>query len=118
VLNLPPSVRIFVCTKPVDMRFAFDKLAMLAETVIKEDPFSGHLFVFFNKRRDRVKILFWDRTGMVLYYKRLEAGTFRIPQSESAGMEMTSSRLLLILEGIDLDKYRQRKRYVRPAKKH
>ena len=73
MLSLPPAVRIFVSTQRTDMRYGFDRLAMLAQTVLGHDPFSGHLFVFFNKRGDRCKILFWDRSGFCLWYKRLGA---------------------------------------------
>ena len=79
MLSLPPSVRVFVCTQPVDMRLAFDRLAMLAEQVLQENPYSGHLFVYVNRRVDRVKILYWDRSGLAFWYKRLEKGTFRFP---------------------------------------
>lgn len=80
MLSFPPSVRIFVCTQLTDMRYGFDRLAMLAQTVLGQDPFSGHLFVFFNRRGDRCKILFWDRSGFCLWYKRLEQGVFRVPE--------------------------------------
>ena len=94
------------------MRYAFDKLAMLTETIISQDPFSGHLFVFFNKRRDKSKILFWDRTGLVIYYKRLEKGTFRFQESTEARIEVNPADLLLILEGIELQGIKRRKRYL------
>jgi len=80
MLSFPPAVRIFVCTQLTDMRYGFDRLAMLAETVLGQDPLSGHLFVFFNRRGDRRKILFWDRSGFCLYYKRLEQGVFHLPE--------------------------------------
>ncbi len=72
MLTLPPSVRIFVCLTPADMRRSLDGLAALTREILQEDPLSGHLFVFFNRRRDRTKILFWDRSGLCLYYKRIE----------------------------------------------
>ena len=79
MLSLPPSVRIFVCREPADMRRSFDGLARLAGEVVRGDPFSGHLFVFHNRRGDRVKILWWDRSGFALLYKRLEQGVFVFP---------------------------------------
>jgi len=72
MLSLPPSVRIFVCREPADMRRSFDGLARLAEEVAQGDPFSGHLFVFRNRRGDRIKILWWGRDGFIIYYKRCE----------------------------------------------
>jgi transposase len=88
---------------------------MFAESIMHKDPFSGHLFVFFNRRGDKCKILFWDRTGFILWYKRLEEGTFeRLPNREDkASIEVDISKLTWILEGIDLFKARRRKRYVR-----
>ena len=113
MLTLPSSVKIFVHTQPTDMRCGFDRLAMLAETVMQADPFSGHLFVFFNKPANKCKILFWDRTGFVLWYKRLEEGTFeRLSSvSGSVSIQIDAAKLTWILEGIDLFKSRLRKRY-------
>jgi len=115
LLSLPASVRVFLCLQPTDMRRSFDGLAMMVESEIRGDPGSGHLFVFCNRRRDRVKILYWDRDGYAIWYKRLEAGTYRFPaSSEDAGhLEIRSSDLLVLLEGIDLASVRRRKRYVR-----
>jgi transposase len=74
MLMLPPTVKIYVAARPVDARLSFDGLAQVARQYVHQDPLSGHLFVFFNRRKDRVKILFWDRTGFCLFYKRLEQG--------------------------------------------
>ena len=114
MLSLPPAVRIFVCTKLTDMRYGFDRLAMLAETVVKQDRLSGHLFVFFNRRGDRCKILFWDRSGFCLFYKRLEKGLFRLPghSKDTDSMEVNIAELSLILEGIDLGSVKRYKRYM------
>ena len=76
MLNLPASTRIFVCSQSVDMRKSFDGLSGIVQTHFGQNPLSGHLFVFFSKRRDRMKILAWDIDGFVLYYKRLERGTY------------------------------------------
>jgi len=113
VLSLPPSVKIFVASGPTDMRRSFDGLCAMAQHVLLKDPFSGHLFVFCNRRRDRVKILFWDRSGFVLWCKRLEEGTFHLPSSDATHVEMESAELALVLEGIDLDGAKRRKRYRR-----
>jgi transposase len=113
MLSLPPAVRIFISTQRTDMRYGFDRLAMLAQTVLGHDPFSGHLFVFFNKRGDRCKILSWDRSGFCLWYKRLEQGVFRLPghDIDTHRLEISVPDLSLILEGIDLAGARRRKRY-------
>lgn len=105
MLSLPPSVRIFVARGATDMRKSFDTLSSLVCEVIAEDPQSGHLFVFVNRRKDRVKILWWDRSGYCLLAKRLEHGQFHIydQMSGDAGRyEMSASDLALLLEGIDL----------------
>ena len=110
--SLPPSVRIFLCVPPADMRRSFDGLAGMTQEVIGQNPLSGHLFVFRNRRGDRVKILYWDRSGYCLWYKRLEGGTFRFPVSEGRGVEVDRWELGLILEGIDLAGARRQRRFV------
>jgi len=114
MLSFPPAVRIFVCTQTTDMRYGFDRLAMLSQMVLKQDPLSGHLFVFFNRRGDRCKILFWDRSGFCLYYKRLEQGVFHLQAypADTSTLELDIAELSLILEGIDLAGTRRCKRYV------
>jgi transposase len=114
MLMLPPSVRIFVCLAPADLRRSLDGLAALTREIIHEDPLSGHLFVFFNRRRDRTKILFWDRSGLCLYYKRLERGVFHLSafgQANPQRVEVEAAELALILEGIDLANARRRARF-------
>jgi len=115
MLTLPSSVKIFIYTQPTDMRCGFNKLTMLTESFMLKDPFSGHLFVFFNKLGDKCKILFWDRTGFIIWYKRLEEGTFEKLKSPhgKTSLEVDVSKLAWILEGIDLFKARRRKRYNR-----
>jgi transposase len=97
------------------MRCGFHKLSLYAEHLLGQDPFSGHLFVYFNRRGDKCKILFWDRTGFCLWYKQLQQGTFEklAHPAGRLGLEMDLTRLSLILEGIDLSQARQRKRYRR-----
>lgn len=111
MLSLPPSVRIFLCTQPADMRRSFDGLAAATKEVLRADPLSGHLFVFRSRRGDRVKILWWSSGGYCLWYKRLEEGTFRFPEGEAASVEVAAGDLALLLEGIDLAGARRRRRY-------
>jgi transposase len=115
MLTLPSSVKIFIYTQPTDMRSGFNKLSMLTENFMQKDPFSGYLFVFFNRPGDKCKILFWDRTGFVIWYKKLEEGTFeklKYP-AKTCSIEVDVAKLSWILEGIDLFKSRRRKRYHR-----
>lgn len=113
MLSLPPSVRIFVAVRATDMRKSFDGLANETRAVIDSDPLSGHLFVFFNRRRTHVKMLYWDRTGYCLLAKRLERGTFWLPPAGERGViELEAAELGLILEGIDLGGARRRPRWI------
>ncbi|MHC4481040.1 MAG: IS66 family insertion sequence element accessory protein TnpB [Planctomycetota bacterium] len=110
---LPPTVRVFVALQPADLRRGFDGLAALTREVLGGEPLSGHLFVFWNRRRDRVKVLFWDRGGFVLWSKRLERGRFRFPErADGSRVEVEASELMLLLEGIDLRGARRRRRFV------
>ena len=113
MFTLPSAVQVFICLQPTDLRKSFDSLSALVAGVVGQNPLSGHLFVFFNRCRDRIKILFWDRSGYCLYYKRLEAGTFVIPKDGTSGASATISipELTLIMEGIDLSGARRRKRF-------
>jgi transposase len=113
MLTLPPSVRLFVCTQPTDMRRSFDGLAMMVETILKRDPFSGHLFVFRNKRQDRIKVLWWDRDGYALWYKRLEKGVFQFSANLVNGAELRACDLAMLLAGIDPATVKRSRRYVR-----
>ena len=119
MLNLPPSVRLFVAREATDMRKSFDGLAGIVRDAMDEDPLSGHLFIFFNRQKNRVKVLWWDRTGFFLLAKRLEAGRFTFPESASTSTGrvfcISSPELALVLEGIDLSGARRSKRYTRPA---
>ena len=111
MLNLPPSVKIYVATGPTDMRKSFNGLSISVESILEQDPFSGHLFVFRNRRGDRVKILYWDRSGFCIWYKLLEKGTFCLPPARGTYLEMTAADLALILEGIDLTGAKRQKRF-------
>lgn len=113
MLMVSPAVKVFLAIDPADMRKSFDGLSALVAGVIGQDPYSGHLFVFRGRRADRVKILYWDRTGYALFYKRLEEGTFRFPQGTGSHVEVEASDLMMLLEGIELEGVRRRKRYAR-----
>jgi transposase len=112
ILNLPPAVRIYVSTEPVDMRRGFDGLSAAVQYTLAHDPYLGHLFVFVNRRADRVKILWYDGNGFALFYKRLERGRFHLLSEEGdpeACVEIRASDLALILQGIDLRGARRRR---------
>jgi len=100
------ALKAYVCAQPVDMRKSIDGLAALVVSVFGADPFGGQLFVFVSKRRDRVKILYWDRHGFALWYKRLERGRFAQP-SMFAEHAVSASELSLWLEGVDLVRTRR-----------
>ena len=102
-----PDVKVYIATEPADMRKSFDGLAVLVKQSLNKEIFNGDLFVFFNRKSDRVKILYWDRNGYALWAKRLESGIFRLPKVQGKVIPMRSNELSLLLEGIDLtDKQR------------
>ncbi len=116
MFQLSPSVRIFVSTKPADMRRSFDGLLALARSHFDEDPNSGSLFIFRSSRGNLVKILWWDCDGFALFSKRLEAGTFRFPEVRFVNgsyepAQIDRSELLMLLEGIDTSSVKRLKRY-------
>jgi transposase len=104
------------------MRRSFDGLYATAEQLMKQNPLSGHLFVFRNRNRDRLKLLYWDRDGLAIWYKRLEKGTFQLPtdlqwnDEERTCAEISVSDLALLLGGVELSSVKRRKRYERPNK--
>ena len=113
MLSLPPSVRVFLCLEPTDMRKGIDWLSALVEHHLHMDALSGHLFCFFNKPRDKVKVLCWDTTGFCLYLKRLERGRFHLG-NYTDGQSLTPVMLQLILEGLELTEAKRHKRYSLP----
>ena len=118
MLSLSELVRIYVCLAPTDMRKSFDSLVALVQNWLGYDPLSGHLFVFRSRRGDRVKLLWWDRDGLTLYYRRLEQGTFRFPASndpQARSIEVSAQELWLLLWGIDPASVKRQPRYRRPA---
>jgi transposase len=96
------NVEVWVATTPVDMRKSFDSLAEVVRSFLGRDPQSGHLFVFRNKGGHLVKILWWDRDGLAIYYKRLERGEFQFPRSNATAVEITSEQLLRLLSGMEV----------------
>lgn len=114
MMTLPPSVKIYVATQPVDARKSFDGLVALVEAVFGLEPLSGHVFAFINRRAHVIQLLFWDRSGFCIVRKRLESGTFRLvrnPTGEAMHLEIDAAELALMLEGIELDGAKRRKRY-------
>jgi transposase len=113
MLSLPPSIRIFLCTADVDLRKSFDGLAQMVRQFLGGDPLSGHLFVFRNKRRDRLKLLYWDGDGLAIWYKRLEKGSFRFPAptGDGQGVEIRVADFAMILDGVDLASVKRQERY-------
>ena len=109
MLSIPPSVKIFLCTEPTDLRRGFDGLATLVEQRLSENPLSGHLFIFLNRRCNRLKLLYWDEDGYAIWMKRLEQGHFQTPTSDHQAMQLDSTTLTLILDGIDLNSVQKRK---------
>ena len=109
------DVRIFLCLSPIRMQFSFDTLMGLAQEIFNQDPLSGHLFLFFNRKRDRIKILFWDVDGFCIWYKRLEVGIFQLPVATEGdqGVELDCRQLNQLLGGLDLRNGRRRRRYRR-----
>jgi transposase len=109
------TTRIWLAVEAMDMRCGFDRLAERVSAVISQDPLSGHLFVFRSRRHERLKILTWDRDGYVLWYKRLEAGVFKLPRVEPGvrSVELRASELAMMLDGIDMTKLKRTPRYRR-----
>jgi transposase len=114
MLSLPPSVRLFVATQVVDGRKGADSLMAMVRSVFGQDPLTGHLYVFFSRRRDRVRIVYWDRNGYAMWAKRLERGRFHASSApEGAGplSAIEAGELALVLDGIDLANARRRPRW-------
>jgi transposase len=116
MIHLPGSVRVYLCLSACDMRKSFDGLHALVRDYLELDALGGHLFVFASRRRDRVKILYWDRDGFAVWSKRLEDGTYAVPFGDGAierRREITAQELGALLSGIDLSTATRRKRYRR-----
>ena len=118
MLTIPRQVKIFVSLQPTDMRRGFPGPSGEVQAKLEEDPLSGHLFLFRNRRRDRIKILFWDGDGYVIYYKLLSRGSFEFPEPndpDSPRAQIRSSELSMLLDGIELKGRQRRPRYDRPT---
>jgi transposase len=118
MFNISPAVKIFVCTKPVDMRLSFNGLFSLVQSVIRQDPFSGALFLFRSRTGNFIKVLWWDSDGFAIFAKRLEEGSFRFPDvrfvnGEYAPIEIDRREFAMLLEGIDSSSVKRLKRYHR-----
>lgn len=116
MLTVPPSVRIYLAAGATDLRRSVDGLSALVREGMRLEPMSGHLFLFRNRRGDRLKILVWDRSGYWVMYKRLEQGTFSWPAGTSdVPLEMKSTELALLLSGVEVSQTRRRRWYERVA---
>jgi transposase len=117
MLTLPPSVRIYLATTPTDMRKSIDGLCAVVRNAWQLDAFSGYLFVFASRRGDRIKILYWDRGGFVVYYKRLECGRFKLPlfDASAKAAELEATELSMLLDGIDTRTVRRPRRWQPPT---
>ncbi len=117
-LDRMQGTRIWLAVEAADMRCGFDRLAERVRAVIGQDPMSDSLFIFRSRRGDRLKVLAWDRDGFVLWYKRLEAGVFKLPrlQPGARSVELRASELAMILDGIDMTKLKRVPRYERPKR--
>jgi transposase len=102
MLNLSLATRVFVALAPVDLRGSFNRLAALTQTVLAQDPLSGHWFVFINRRRNRLKILFWDGSGLWVCAKRLEQGRFTWPRGQGASVALRGERLMALISGLEV----------------
>ncbi|MBX9687531.1 MAG: IS66 family insertion sequence element accessory protein TnpB [Candidatus Obscuribacterales bacterium] len=111
MLNLPASDRIYFCVLPIDMRRSFDSLAELAREQMGEEPMSGHLFLFRNKTEDCLKVLYWDRDGYAIWYKRLQKRKFSLPAIAGKSLEVDATTFSMLLNGLDRKSLKRQKRY-------
>jgi transposase len=113
MLTVTSNVQIYLCTAPTDMRKSFDGLSTIVASAMNKDVLSGHLFLFLNRRRDRIKLMWWDRDGLAIFYKQLQAGTFEIPKAggDDACLEMDTTQLAMLLTGVSMATAQRRKRF-------
>ena len=118
MLRLPASVRIFVCLEPADMRRSFDGLSGMVQSILRQSPTCGHLFVFRNRRRDRLKVLWWDRDGFAIFYKRLEKGVFHLPEPtapDGGRCEIDARDFAMLIEGLRSRDVKKSPRFLAPT---
>ena len=118
MLSLPANTRVYLHLPPTDMRKSFDGLSGLIRSAFRADPLDGGWFLFFNRRRDRLKLLYWDRDGFAIWAKRLENGTFeplRSVDAKATTLELDATQLLLLLNGVTLGSAERRKRFSRAS---
>ena len=117
MLTLPPNVTVLLHRDPVDIRKSFDGLLGIVRSVLHTDPLTPTFFVFFNKYRNKIKILYWDNDGFAIWYKRLEKGTFHLtlPLTDAVSITLTRAQLAMLLEGIDFRNVKQRKRFFKKS---
>lgn len=115
MLSFSPALQVFMAVEPVDLRKGFDGLSAAVEAVFGRHVLDGYLFLFLNRRRDRIKILWWDRDGLAVFCKRLERGSYEVPRHErdAKQLRLDATQLSLLLGGIQLDSAKRRPRYVR-----
>lgn len=115
MLSIPPSISLYLYNAPTDMRKGFDGLSGIVREQFQADPLDGSLYLFINRRRDRLKILHWDGSGFWLYYRLLEAGTFEVLKSDNPCLQIDSTQLAMLLGGVSLVTAKRRKRYRRAS---
>jgi transposase len=113
MISIASSTRIFVATSPTDMRKGFNGLQGLVSDALGQDPLSGHLFLFVNRRRDKLKVLYWDGDGLAIWYRRLEQGTFQMPTitGDKTAAEINREDLIMLIRGLDYEQVQRRKRF-------
>jgi transposase len=119
VLSFPPGIQVYMAVNPVDMRKSFDGLSAAVEAVFDRNVLDGHLFLFLNKRRDRIKVIWWDSDGLAIFAKRLERGCFEVPghAPDTQQLQLDATQLAMLLGGVQLDSVKRRPRYSRPEAK-
>jgi transposase len=113
MLSLAPGIQVYMAIDPVDLRKGFDGLSAAVQTVFERNVLAGHLFLFLNRRRDRIKLLWWDEDGLAIFYKRLERGSYELPRHSPGAkqLQLSSAQLSLLLSGVRLDSVKHRRRY-------